>query len=311
MGAASASPTATPTETAAGCPPEYVQVASNNAGNKVNAEFAAQYANAVAQAGNVSDAFRSVILEQSGKDVTQLTINAHAFKLIEDPNKRDGLVADGCLSPEGIKLHNQLEGALNVGGMTFEEAEAPENAFNSGVGDGGMYGVSSTSGIYGDRKAIKVTMKDGSVVYIMIRCGNPVFPGKPNLPDVPTDNPPPPEKPKPVCEWNPSLPPDSPDCLQPKSKDKTDYRSPGDGGGGRDSGTGEKPQAPVTPVQPAPAPVEESRPGGNGIVDTPGNKPESDSGVTAPDAKPAPTTPSQPNPDQGGENDGKVEAPSW
>jgi hypothetical protein len=254
-------PTPEATETAAGCPPQFVQVASANDGHKVNHAFAEQYKMAVEQTGNVSDGFRSVILEQSGKDVSQLTINAYAFKLIDNPNARDGLVADGCLSQEGIKLHNQLEGALKVGGMTFEEVDAPENAYNSGVGDDGLFGVSSTSGIYGDRRAIKVTMKDGSVVYIMIRCGNPVFPGKPNLPEVPTDNPPPPttENPPPTHENPPPQP-----GKEPSQDPYPRGNAPVGGGPNSDPGPGQyiapenmqqPPSQPyVAPQAPAPQP---------------------------------------------------------
>ena len=317
---ASAAPAGNSDPTAPACEPAYTQIAVGNEGGRVIDDFEVRYAAATTEANNLSDAQRSLLIEESGKNAQTLAAWAHAFGLLEDPNNWKSLVADDCLSPEGQKLHSKLDGALSATGSTFEEAEAPADGFNSGVDDG-IYGVSSEAGVRGDRKAIKVTLSDGTVTYIMVRCGNPVYPGKPDLPNVPTDNPPPVEPPvvtppptkppvdTPKCPWNPALPPDSPKCLQPKSKNPDDYRQPGDGGKGPDVGTGTKPPAPVTPVQPAPEPVQTEAPGGGGIIDTPTKPPGSETGVTAPGATPpptqAPTTPPPPN--EGGDNDGVID----
>lgn len=130
-------------------------------------------------------------------------------------------------------------------------------------------------------------------------CGNP---GK----DV---NPPPGPKPSPSPSPTPPGPTPTPCpsgqtpntngvCVEPKSGDPKDYAYP--------SG---KPPVPTvtTPPEASPPPVATSKPGGGGVTDNPTKKPGSESGVTAPGASPAPTTPSTPPPNEGGSNDGVVE----
>ena len=258
--APTASPSTTSTPTPESCQPQYTQIASNNENSRVIGDFEVRYAAAAAEANNLSDAQKQLLLEESGKDASVLSTWGYAFGLYENTDKWKELTADGCLSSEGIKLHNQLEGALSAKGVKFEEAMAPENGFNSGVHDG-VYGVSDAPGVRGDRKAIKVTMKDGTVVYILVRCGNPVYPGKPNLPHVPTDNPPPPEKPKPE-KPKPTPPPEKPKPGKDPAKDPYPNGNAPDGGGkNNDPGPGpyvppqEMERPPETPREnPAPPP---------------------------------------------------------
>ena len=205
---ATPSPTATPSATDPACEPAYTQEPTGHTGNKVDDKFAQEYAEATVNAGNMSEEQIQLLLERSGKDAFLLASWAHPFGLIQDPNAWQDLVSDGCLSSKGIKLHNQFEGALTAKGTVVTEAEAPADGHNSGVSDG-VYGIDASQGVNGDRKAIKITLKDGTVVYIMVRCGNVVYPSKPSLPSVPTDNPPPP------CVYNPQLPSDSSECVPP------------------------------------------------------------------------------------------------
>lgn len=307
--AATPSPEGTPT-----CDAKYVQVEVSNEGGKVNANFAQAYAEATASAASLNEAQRTVILDESAKSALVLAANAHAFGLYEEPNNWQPLVDGSCLSTEGMLLHAELKGALNAKGVKFEEADAPANGYNSGITDG-VYGVAAEPGIRGDRKAIKVTLPDGSVVYIMVRCGNPVYDIPPDLPEVPTDDPPPPPPPPPpadVCPWNPALPKGHPDCLKPKSEDPDDYRRPGDDGKGPDVGDGKKPKAPNpgTPPEKEPTPVETRKPGGGDVEDTPTKPPGSETGVKAPGADPAPTPTTPPPPQESGgngDNDGVVD----
>src|SRR5690606_2115077 len=78
--------------------------------------------------------------------------------------------------------------------------------------------------VYGNRKAVKFTLPNGSWVYIMVRCGNPVYPSQPpGIPEGPTDNPPPPK-------------------TEPKDPSKDPYQqgnAPEGGGRNKDSGPGE------------------------------------------------------------------------
>lgn len=82
-------------------------------------------------------------------------------------------------------------------------------------------------------------------------------------------------------------------CVVPKSNNSDDYEYP----------AGKPPVTVTTPPESTPPPVQTEQPGGNGVVDTPTNKPGSETGVTAPDSTPAPTTPSTPPPNEGGDNE--------
>ncbi|OYX38818.1 hypothetical protein B7Z00_01560, partial [Candidatus Saccharibacteria bacterium 32-50-10] len=199
----SPSPTPSPTPSVE-CKAEYVQKNANRSGNRVIGDFEKRYAASLAEEGNVSDAQRNLLIEESGRDAQTLAIWSSAFGLYGDPNNWDDLVDNGCLSTEGQVLHAQLTGALSAKGTTFAEADAPASAYNSGI-DGTVFGVDKQAGIRGDRSAIMATLSNGSKVYILVRCGNPVYPGKPNLPTVPTDNPEP-VKPKPKPKPQPVVP---------------------------------------------------------------------------------------------------------
>ena len=295
------SQTDTPSDDQA-CDAQFKQVEGNNASTRVDADFSTKYAEATAQAGNLSDAQRQLVLTNSANNAQRLAIWSHAFGLHESPNDWKTLVNGDCLSQEGQKLYTGLEAVLTAKGTTFKEAEAPANGYNSGVSDG-TFGVSNEQGVSGDRKAILITLPDGSQVYLMVRCGNPVFPNNPGLPEVPTDNPPKPTTPPsttPPTTPPSTTPPTTPPCEYgtdekgncKKSPNSTDYRQPGDGGKGADVGTGTKPQAPAptTPAESTPAPVATQQTGGGGVVDTPTKAPGSETGGSAPGATPAPPT---------------------
>jgi len=167
--------------------PMFKQEKGNNDGNKVDALFATKYAKATAKANNVAKAQRELLLANSANNAHRLAIWANAFGLYKDPNNWKPLVSGDYLSPAGQALYYRFEGALSATGTSVKEAQAPANYRNSGVSSKGTYGVSARTGITGNRKAIKVTLPNGTVVYVMVRCGNVPFPGKPGLPTVPTD----------------------------------------------------------------------------------------------------------------------------
>jgi hypothetical protein len=279
-------PTPSPTDE---CTPEFIQKSVSHEGNKVDADFAQAYAKATANAGNLSEAQSDVLLAKAGQDAQVLAIWTSAFGLYEDPNDWKDLVDGNCLSKEGEKLHAQFEGVLTAKGTVITEANAPSNGVNSGV-HGDTYGVSSSAGIHGDLRSVKVTLHDGTSVYILIRCGNVVHPSNPGLPEVPTDNPPPPKK---VC------PPDMPLGTWPVCKDVPTRdpaprgNAPIGGGPNENPGPGtyipptqmeQPPTTPrVNPASPAPEPPAPQPPTSN----NPKPKP-------VPTKDPAPPPPPQP-----------------
>ena len=217
-------------------------------------------------------------------------IAADTFNLKNVPAASKLVTSDGkCLSAAGQKVHADLTVVTNASGMKFKDA--PKNAFNSGVDSKGNPVVDSSAGLRGNTKAVEYTLPDGSKVYIMVRCGNPVFPSPPKgVPHGPTDNPPPPKKCPPGQVGTP------PDCLQPKSGDAKDYPYPAGKPSVTAPGSGDS----------TPPKVKTSQPGGGGVTDSPTKPPGSETGGTAPGAtEPRETTPTQP-PEGDGTNDGTV-----
>ncbi|HWT40817.1 MAG TPA: hypothetical protein VN081_06165 [Dongiaceae bacterium] len=200
----SATPSGTPTAT---CDPAYKQVSVGHSGGKVDDGFATFGGDLIKQ-GSLSVAQVKLLVEYAGHRADDLAKWAYPAGLITDPNKWQSLVSNGCLSQEGQKLLDQWEGVLVSTNTKLAVSDAPSDGYNSGVSDSGVYGVDGLQGVVGNRKAIQITLPNGTTYWIMIRCGNPVFKGKPHLPTVPTNNP--------RCQWNATLPPESPECLKPK-----------------------------------------------------------------------------------------------
>ncbi|HUC96125.1 MAG TPA: hypothetical protein VMR16_00470 [Candidatus Saccharimonadales bacterium] len=204
-----------------------------------------------------------------------------------------------CANDATIQLVHEI-GIAVIGQGNIVAANAPTNGFNTGIENGMVVG-SATPGISGDLRAIQITFRDGRKVWVMARCGNPV-----TLKEVfkhgKTDEHGDHHKDQPKCTKN--CKPKPP--LTPKSSNPKDYKQPGDDNT-RDSGTGTKPKATVsTPAESTPPTVNTSKSGGGGVIDTPTNKPGSETGTTANGASPAPSAPSTPKPNEGGSNNGVV-----
>ena len=147
---------------------------------KVDPRFSSSMEPILAQNLNAADfkeATNKVLLELAGTNAQTLAIWANGLGLFDDPNAWqplvDGgtIVDGGCLSLEGQKLYYQYEGAINASGSAVEQTELPPGMTNSGVVNG-QYVVADSPGIDGDTRAIKITLSDGSVMWIMVRCGN-------------------------------------------------------------------------------------------------------------------------------------------
>jgi hypothetical protein len=288
---ASSEANATPKASAAAlvgtsCDPQYVQTPANNNDNKVDGDFEAKYAAATAGAANLSDAQRQLLLTETANNAHRLAIWSSAFGLHANPNDWQPLVSGNCLSAAGRDLYNQFAGALNAKGTTFAEGDAPANGYNTQVASG-TFQVFSAPGVSGNRKAIKVTMANGSVVWIMVRCGNVVYgtppPGVPTTtPSTPppTTNTCPPSTPYgtwPVCKSGPSADPAS--------------RSNAPVGGGTSSDSG--PGTYVPPAQMSQPPATQPAAPAAPKVTTPpvGSSPDPVSAPPRQSAAPAPTNP--------------------
>jgi hypothetical protein len=183
-------PDADPTPEPSDCPAEFRQVPATHENNRVVDDFKDKVETALAESPDFDESMTALLLEQAGEDALVLAVWTHAFGLYEDPNAWESLIKGDCLSSDGQKLFYQFQGALTAKGTTVEAGDAPSNGYNSGVDGDGTFGVNDNQGVHGDRTAIKVTLPDGTVVWILVRCGNVVYPEPPgNLPKVPTDDP--------------------------------------------------------------------------------------------------------------------------
>ena len=227
----------------------------------------------------------------------ELLIAASRAFLTEDKWKNLDLAtisSDGsCANDATVQLYLYIESTIVQ--SSVDAGYAPENGYNTGV-ENGIVVADANPGISGDRRAVQVTLRDGRKVWIMGRCGNIVTTKDVYKHHGKTDEH---HRHHPVCTKN---------CtpLTPKSSNINDYQRPGTDNT-KDSGTGTKPKASVnTPAESTPPIVSTVKVGGGGVVDTPTNHPGSESGVTAPAAKPAPITPPAPKPNEGGSNNGVV-----
>jgi hypothetical protein len=175
----SATPTATPT---AGCT-TWATALSDYTNNRWFAAGIAEIKNATTN--EEATAAAHAWLAEVRKD-PNLLAGAAKYFLGRDVDKAT-LSTDGCATDAAVQLVTELE-------LTMDQAKAivpdtaPATGYNSGVDNGTVVG-SSTTGISGDRKAIKITLPDGRVVWIMARCGNIVTIGLPPVPAGPTDQP--------------------------------------------------------------------------------------------------------------------------
>jgi hypothetical protein len=211
------SPTASATPEPEQCEASWPMVTSDYENNRWASDGIPEIQEAF-DAGDTKKAVEAVHawLEVVRTDATLLK-GAVKYYLHQDV-ARDSLInGQGCASEEAIDLMVQLDLSVANAKSIIPEA-APANGYNSGVNDGVVIG-DTAPGIGGNRAAVKITLQDGTEIWIMARCGNVVTMGPPPVPPGTTDNPP-------RCPYNPELPPDSPDCLQPKKPEESSSQNP-------------------------------------------------------------------------------------
>lgn len=204
--AATAAPTpATPSPTATDCPAEFVQVAIDRTETtQVDPRYGQKVAEIRAQ--NLSpDEFKAAIdnleLELAGTNGQTLAALAASAGLYDPSNDwrelvEGGVVVDGgCLTQEGQELYAMFKGAITATGTKVEVVEAPQNMTNSGIRNGDTYVVATIPGIVGPNETVRYTFVDGTVVYHVVVCMNPLWiappPGVPTEPNItPTTTPP-------------------------------------------------------------------------------------------------------------------------
>lgn len=160
------------------------------------------------------------ILAAAGHNAAYLNLLAKdAFNLPNVPATADMLTPDGtCLSEAGRQVDHDLGVVMSASGQQF--SDAPANGYNSGITSRGIPVIDPNPGVSGPKKAVLYTLPNGSKVYIMVRCGNPVFIRPPqNVPHGCTDNggcTPPPSG----CPW----PLTNGKCVQPKNPNQDPAR---------------------------------------------------------------------------------------
>jgi hypothetical protein len=188
----SSSPVPVPSPTAA-CPTTWEIKYLNHSGNRVVYEGIASIQNATTRAQ--ARAAANDVLHKVQTDPINLS-GYIAYFLRKNVSPDALMTADKkCASDAAGSYVAQLE--LVMANAEITPGNAPENGTNSGV-DNGTVVSSTTVGITGNRKAIKVVFKDENgvthVVWILARCGNPVTTGKAPVPHGKTEKQPPPTK---------------------------------------------------------------------------------------------------------------------
>jgi hypothetical protein len=92
------------------------------------------------------------------------------------------VTSKGCATPAAQQIYWQLQGAIRLSAVVT--STAPANGYNSGTANGVVV-ASVRSGISGNLKAIKITLPDGKVIWVMARCGNAVTQGPPPVSTTP------------------------------------------------------------------------------------------------------------------------------
>lgn len=215
---------------------------------------------------------RDKLLSAAGHDAAYLRFLAETFGV--KPPKASEMLTEGgaCLSEAGRQVHHDLRVVMKASGVEF--AQAPADAYNTGMSSGKAV-VSRKAGISGDRKALEFTLADGSKAVVLVRCGNPVFPDKPDIPDGPTDEDPP--------KCPPGMVGKPPVCKDTPGEDPYRQGNAEDGGGkNANKGPGDKTKDP-------------KKPGPDDRVNPP--KPEPEPPGPTPTPTPDPTTPPEPEPE--------------
>jgi len=231
--------------------------------------------------------------EVAGHDVRALAAWSQQEGLRDDSSYTGLLTHDKtCLSKEGIALYGQLVKKWDSGTATI--AKAPAGATNSGIEDSKLV-ANATSGITGDRTALKRTYPDKSSSFTLARCGNPVFPGKPkHIPPGKTDEHPPKvtPTPKPSTPTTPGKPTPTPSTPTPTPSTPTPTPSTPTPTPSTPTPTPSTPTP--TPSTPTPTPSDSCKPGqewnGKECLDT------KDPGDNLPEPSGKPTDNVTPNP---------------
>lgn len=124
------------------------------------------------------------------------TLRGAAAFILNKNVKAKALVDDeGCASDKADALATEIKVALAA--STISAGQAPTDGRNSGADPktGEVYAYNFV-GVSGDRKAIKIVLPGGRVVWVMARCGNPVIKTPPPVKEGCKKgcNPPPPPK---------------------------------------------------------------------------------------------------------------------
>jgi hypothetical protein len=278
------------------------------------------------------EAIKAATTPQQAKDAAKAWVNqvkrdpellaASASVVLHRTVDPASLYDGECISRTGAALAGEVE--LLVAKAEVVPAQAPTSGTNTGMTANGTVVVASQPGISGDRKAIEVRLSDGTVFWVLGRCGQLVTLTPPGFPKGPTDEKPPPTttttKPKTPPTTTPptTVPPTTTTTLKPKNPNESTLVNPSIPPQVQGPGTtpvGQSPGAPQTPVDsptgcngpcpgssspPPPPPASPTMPScGQAGQPSCGN-----TGVTPPTttAPPAPPPP-------GGENPGPIASP--
>lgn len=111
------------------------------------------------------------------------------FLLHEDIDIATLADADGWATDATVQLTTRLQ--MLFGSSDFKKIiiTGIGGIYNTGVTDDGTIVTNEYPGITGDGTAVQATLPDGTVIWVLARCGNIVTSGKPSIPTGDTDEP--------------------------------------------------------------------------------------------------------------------------
>ena len=165
------------------CPNSWGRSDSNKAGNRWIAEGlpAIREAKTKEQAQAAAQQWVAVVR----KDPV-LFRGAIRYILHKDVTVVELFDGNGCATAKAVDMLAEVQAAFAL--SAFRPEEAPATGYNSGAGSNGTH-VADAPGIKGDRTSVRIDLPDGTTIWVMARCGNPVTMAPPTgIPKGPTDN---------------------------------------------------------------------------------------------------------------------------
>lgn len=169
----SASATATPTPTSTACSTWKISTTT-----PANQNWLEDGVPAIQNAGNSEQAAKAAKDWADQVKNNAGTLSGAIEVALNKSVAPDSLVDSyGCATPAAVGYVRDIAVQIALS-KSITPDQAPADATNSGASDGTVYSYSQP-GITGNRKSVKIVLRDGTTFWVLARCGNVATIGKP------------------------------------------------------------------------------------------------------------------------------------